>query len=183
MLTSAVGALEPRLAGFRISVAEDVPLESSGKTVHTQLWRWSRVDCRSGGVNEVTGAILDSALRIHRAIGPGLLESVYEVLLARELRKSGLEVRTQEPIPVWIDSERIEIGFRADLIVEGAVLVELKSVAKLAPVHSKQLLTYLRLSRLRVGLLLNFGECLLKDGITRIVNDLPEGSIPTVDRS
>jgi GxxExxY protein len=93
---------------------------------------------------------------------------------------SGLDVRVQEPIPIRIDGYQIEIGFRADMVVGEAVLVELKSASRLAPVHSKQLLTYLRLSGLRVGLLLNFGEFLLKNGIIRVVNDLAEGSFPTL---
>ena len=124
--------------------------------------------------NEVTAAIIDTALDIHRRLGPGLLESVYQKVLSHELKKRHFEVVEEQPIPVVWDGLKLEAGFRADLIVNGIVIVELKSVEAVAPVHKKQLLTYLRLADMRVGLLINFGEELLKKGIHRVVNNLPE---------
>jgi GxxExxY protein len=124
--------------------------------------------------NEVARLIVDAAYKIHTILGPGLLESVYETVLAYELEKRGLEVRRQMPLPVVYEKIKFDEGFRADLMVHGKVVVELKSVEKVAPVHKKQLLTYLRLADKRLGLLINFGEALIKDGITRIANRLPE---------
>ncbi|MBC8325925.1 MAG: GxxExxY protein [Verrucomicrobia subdivision 3 bacterium] len=124
--------------------------------------------------NEVSGAVVNCALRIHQKLGPGLLESVYQRILAYELRKAGLTVETEVPVPVEWDGHVIDESFRADLIVGGKVLVELKSVERIQPVHKKQTLTYLKLSNLQVGLLINFGASLLKEGIHRIVNDFPE---------
>jgi GxxExxY protein len=120
--------------------------------------------------NEISGKIVDSAYRIHTSLGPGLLESVYEAALALELDQGGLHVARQKAIPVFYAEQRLEMGFRADLIVEDAVIVEIKSVEVISPVHKKVLLTYLRLTDKRVGLLLNFNVNLIKDGITRIVN-------------
>lgn len=125
--------------------------------------------------NEIAHQILDSAYRVHSKLGPGLFESVYEAALAYELAQRGLNVSRQFPIPVIYESIQIEAGFRADLLVEGKVIVELKSIEAIAPVHHKQLLTYLRLSNTRLGLLLNFNVPRLKEGITRLVNHLPEG--------
>lgn len=127
-------------------------------------------------INQVSGEILDTAIDVHRRLGPGLLESVYEAVLAYELRKRGLRVDVQVPVPVLWEEVRLEIGFRADLIVEDLVPVELKSAEHVAPVHKKQVLTYLRLTSLQLGLLINFGEELLKNGFSRIVNRLPEDS-------
>jgi GxxExxY protein len=124
--------------------------------------------------NEIAKIIVDAAYKIHKTLGPGLFESVYQVILAHELRQRGLRVEVEQPIPVVWDTVQIEIGFRADLIVEDKVIVELKSVEKTAPVHKKQLITYLRLADKRLGLLINFGEELIKDGITRLVNGLQE---------
>lgn len=124
--------------------------------------------------NEVSGAIVDAAYQLHAKLGPGLLESVYEELLAYELAKRGLKVERQKQVPVVYDGKKIELGFRADLVVEDVVMVELKSVETLAPVHKKQLLTYLKISGLRLGLLINFGAPLIKDGIIRIANGLSE---------
>jgi GxxExxY protein len=118
--------------------------------------------------------IVATAVEIHRHLGPGLLESVYQVVLARELTKLGLRVEKEVPIRVVWDNLTFEAGFQADLIVEGMVIVELKSVEKIAPVHKNVLLTYLRLSDKRLGLLLNFGEEVLRDGIHRVVNGLEE---------
>ncbi len=124
--------------------------------------------------NDVTGVIVDASLRIHQKLGPGLLESVYETILARELKKRGLGVKQQQAIPVVWDDVKLDHGFRADLVVEGKVIVEVKSLEELHPVHSKQLLTYLKLADKRVGLLINFGERYIRDGIHRVVNNLPE---------
>src|SRR5882672_915095 len=124
--------------------------------------------------NQLSKIILDAAFKVHTGTGPGLLESVYEVTLAHELRKAGLRVERQVAIPIRYDELTFDEGFRADLLVEGKVIVELKSVEQLIRVHSKQVLTQLRLSDCRLGLLINFGEVHLKNGIERIVNGLPE---------
>ncbi len=124
--------------------------------------------------NEIAKIIVDACFYIHTNLGPGLLESVYEVVLARELTDRGLNIKRQIAIPIEWKNITFDEGFRADLIIENKVLVELKSVQKTSPVHQKQLLTYLRLTELRLGLLINFGEALIKDGIKRIVNNLPE---------
>jgi GxxExxY protein len=124
--------------------------------------------------NEIAKQIVDAAFKVHTVLGPGLLESVYEAALAYELAKRGCQVERQKPLPVVYESVRLEEGFRADLAVAGKVLVELKSVETVAPVHKKQLLTYLRLADKRLGLLINFGAPRFKEGVTRIVNDLRE---------
>jgi GxxExxY protein len=121
-------------------------------------------------VEALAREVIDAAFKVHQALGPGLLESVYEIVLARELAHRGITVERQKPVPIRYDGLVFDEGFRADLLVEGSVLVELKSVESLAPLHAKQLLTYLRLMDLRLGLLLNFGSPLLKDGVKRIVN-------------
>lgn len=124
--------------------------------------------------NEVAKQIVDAAFRVHTSLGPGLLESVYEVVLAYELEQRGLRVVRQQPVPVVYQGTRIEMGFRADEIVEDKVVVEIKSVESIAPVHKKQLLTHLRLADKRLGLLINFNVALIKDGITRIANGMPD---------
>ena len=124
--------------------------------------------------NDVAKQIVDVAFNIHKAYGPGLLESVYEAIMAYELRKRGLTVSRQQPIPVVHEEVRVGIGFRADLIVQGKVVVEIKSIEAIGPVHKKQLLTYLRLADKRLGLLINFNVELIKNGISRVVNQLPE---------
>ena len=124
--------------------------------------------------NEVATTIVDACFRIHTSLGPGLLESVYETVLAHELRQRGLHVQRQTPVPVSWCGMQFDEGFRADLIVEDLVIVELKSVEQVAPVHAKQLLTYLRLTGKRLGLLANFGEARMKDGLKRVVNGLPD---------
>jgi GxxExxY protein len=128
--------------------------------------------------NDVSAVVLDAAIEVHRQLGPGLLESVYETCLAYVLRRRGLTVDQQVPIPICFDGIEFEQGFRADLIVNGIVLVELKSVERLARVHRKQVLTYLRLSRIRLGLLVNFGEPLIKDGFHRLANGLVDDGRP-----
>ena len=122
--------------------------------------------------NEISKTIVNTAFQIHCKLGPGLLESVYEELMCYELRKQGLKVERQRGIPVVWNELKMEIGFRADLIVENKVIIELKSVETIAPVHPKQLLTYLRLTGLKLGLLINFNEPLIKNGIIRITNNL-----------
>ena len=122
--------------------------------------------------NEVARLIADAAYQVHTALGPGLLESVYEEVLAYELRKRDLKVLRQEPIPLVYESIQLDLAFVADLLVEDLVIVELKSMEKVAPVHKKQLLTYLRLADKKLGLLINFGEALIKNGISRVVNGL-----------
>ena len=125
--------------------------------------------------NDVGTVIVDAALAVHRGLGPGLLESVYEIILSHELRKRGLRMERQVPITIHYDGLQVEGGFRADMIVEGKVIVELKSVEKVQAVHRKQIQTYLRLTGCKLGYLLNFGSALMKDGITRAVNGLEEG--------
>ena len=120
--------------------------------------------------NAIAKEIVDAAFRIHTTLGPGVLESVYDTVLAYELGRRGLRTVRQQPIPVLYENVRIDTGFRADLVVEDKVIVETKSVESLAPVHKKQLLTYLRLADKRLGLLINFHMVLIKDGITRVVN-------------
>jgi len=120
--------------------------------------------------NQIGDAIVESGIYLHKSLGPGLLETVYEVLFARILQKRGLQVARQVPIPINFEGETFSEGFRADLIVEKKVIVELKSVEKVIPVHKKQLLTYLRLTGLKLGYLMNFGDNLMKDGIARIIN-------------
>ena len=124
--------------------------------------------------NEIARIIVDAALKIHRNLGPGLLESVYEATLAHELRARGLPVTQHLGVPVNYDGVRLGLGFRADLVVDHKVLIEIKSVESIAPVHRKQLQTYLRLMDLHLGLLINFNVELIKDGIQRVVNRLPE---------
>jgi len=124
--------------------------------------------------NEIAREVVDAAYRVHTRLGPGLLESVFEAVLAYELGKRGLQVVRQQPIPVVYDDLRLDEGYRADIVAEDKVIVELKSVEAVAPVHKKQLLTYLRLADKRLGLPVNFGAALIKDGITRVVNGLEE---------
>jgi GxxExxY protein len=124
--------------------------------------------------NAIGKIVVDAAVQVHRELGPGLLETVYEVVLARELEHRGLRVERQVPVPVVYRGLRFEEGFRADIVVEGKVILELKSVEQLSKVHGKQVFTYLKLKGLKVGFLLNFGANLMKDGIERIVNGLFE---------
>ena len=126
-------------------------------------------------LDDVTSAIIAASIGIHRNLGPTLLESVYEIVLASVLARRGLAVARQQPINFSYDGIEFEHGFRIDLLVENAVIVEVKSLERFDRVHPKQLLTYLRLMDLRVGLLLNFGAATMKEGIKRVVNDLPPG--------
>lgn len=120
--------------------------------------------------NDIGRVIVDCAVQLHMALGPGLLESVYETLLAHRLQQAGLKVARQVSIPIMFDGIQFEEGFRADLVVEDKVIVELKSVEALNKAHKKQVLTYLKLTSLKLGFLLNFGEAVMKDGIHRIIN-------------
>jgi GxxExxY protein len=129
-------------------------------------------------LDDITGGVIDAAVKIHKSLGPGLLESVYEAVLARDLERRGFRIERQKPISFEWDGLLFNEGFRIDLLVESCVVVELKSIEKLAPVHSKQLLTYLRLLNLQVGLLINFGAPTLKEGLHRIVNNLPRSASP-----
>ena len=122
--------------------------------------------------NEISKIIVNTCFEIHVELGPGLLESVYEEILYLELKRQGLRVERQKPVQVVWKDQIVGEGFRSDLIVENKVIVELKSVETVAPVHKKQLLTYLKLTDLKLGLLINFNETLIKNGITRIVNKL-----------
>ena len=126
--------------------------------------------------NEIAKELLDAAFVVHTKLGPGLLESVYEVVLAYELKKRGLTAERQKPMPILYDNIRFDEAFRSDLVVNGKVIAELKSVEALLPLHAKQLLTQLRLSGLKLGLLINFGEAHLKNGIKRVIN----GQLDTV---
>ena len=128
-------------------------------------------------IDDITGIIVNAAIEIHKELGSGLLESVYEAVLAKYLREQGLAVQNQAPVNFEFHGIQFNEGFRCDLLVENVVVVELKSVEKIAPVHQKQLLTYLRLMRLEVGLLINFGGATLKEGLQRVVNrHLPSAS-------
>lgn len=122
--------------------------------------------------NDITGSIVDCCVKIHKTLGPGLLESVYEEVLTYELHRKKLRCDRQVSIPVQYDNINMDLGFRADLIVEDRVIVELKSIEKVLPLHKKQLLTYLKLTGKKVGLLINFNVNLMKDGIVRIANGL-----------
>jgi GxxExxY protein len=124
--------------------------------------------------NEIAKQIVDAAYKIHTTLGPGLFESVYETIMAQELASRGLHLMRQQALPVVWENIHLEAGFRADLIVENKVIVEIKSVETIAPVHRKQLLTYLRLANKRLGILINFDVELIKDGISRVVNGLAE---------
>ena len=122
--------------------------------------------------NELATIIVDAAFRIHNSLGPGLLENVYQAALSYELKKRGLSVALERGIPAIYEDVNLDVGFRADIIVNNKVIIEIKSFEALSPVHSKILLTYLRLADMRLGLLINFNVALIKDGIRRVVNNL-----------
>ena len=124
--------------------------------------------------NEIAKEVVDAAFRVHTKLGPGLLESVYEVVLAHELKKKGFSIIRQKAVSIKYDDLVFDVGFRADIIVEDLVILELKSVEATVPVHKKQLLTYLRLADKKLGLLINFGAPLIKNGVSRIVNGLKD---------
>lgn len=122
--------------------------------------------------NEIAKIVVDACFRIHSKLGPGLFESVYEEILTFELRKNGLDVKRQVPIPLVYEQIKLEAGFRADMVINNILVIELKSVEQISSVHKKQLLTYLKLMDKKLGLLINFNVDLIKNGITRIVNNL-----------
>jgi GxxExxY protein len=122
--------------------------------------------------NEIGAVIVDTAYNLHKSLGSGLLESVYEIILAKLLSKKGLSVQRQVSIPIEYEEEHFDEGFRVDLFIEGKVIIELKSVEKIANAHKKQLLTYLKLTNTKLGFILNFGAELMKDGIVRIINGI-----------
>ena len=121
-------------------------------------------------LNDITGQIIDASIKVHTALGPGLLESAYEACLAHELRKRGLKVGVQIELPIEYDGIRLDVGYRIDMMVEGTVIVELKAVSEVLPIHEAQLLSYLKLSHKKIGLLINFHVLRLKDGIKRMAN-------------
>ena len=120
--------------------------------------------------NDITGQIVDAAMNVHTALGPGLLENAYEACLAHELKKRGLEVERQKELPIQYDGQTIDAGYRLDLLVDNTVIVELKAVADIAPIHHAQIISYLKLGKKPVGLLINFNVQRLKDGIKRFAN-------------
>ncbi|MGE0636519.1 MAG: GxxExxY protein [Bacteroidia bacterium] len=122
--------------------------------------------------NELSAVLVNIFLKVHKELGPGLLESVYEEIVSFELAEAGFEFTRQQAIPVIYQNKKLEIGFRADIIVENKVIIEIKSIDTIAPVHQKQLLTYLKLTDIKLGLLVNFNVNLIKDGICRVVNNL-----------
>jgi GxxExxY protein len=124
--------------------------------------------------NEIGTIVIESAIKVHQALGPGLLESVYEIVLAHELQQRGLQAERQVAVPIVYENIRFVEGFKADIIVNGKVVLELKSVEQVTPAHKKQIQSYLRLTGCKLGYLLNFGEALMKKGITRAVNGLEE---------
>lgn len=123
-------------------------------------------------INEISGEIVDAAIKVHSALGPGLLESAYEACMLFELHKRGLKAASQVELPVLYEEVKIDVGYRIDLLVEDSIVLELKSVEKINPLHRAQLLSYLKLSNKKLGLLLNFNVVLMKDGIERIANNL-----------
>jgi len=133
-------------------------------------------------LDSITRRIIGAAIEVHRRLGPGLLESAYQVCLAFELRHLGIEVEEQKPLPVIYRDVKLDCGYRLDLVVEDSVVVEIKAVDQLAPIHDAQLLSYLRLSGKRVGLLINFHVRVLKNGLKRIVNDFPDSVRSTSDK-
>lgn len=123
--------------------------------------------------NEISAAVVDAAIQIHRRLGPGLYESVYEAILAHELVKRGLQIKRQVAVALQYDELTFDEAFKADLLVENKVMIELNSLETLLPVHRKQLLTYIKLANVRLGLLLNFGATFMKDGVERVANHMP----------
>lgn len=149
------------------------------RDAETQRGIDSSASSRLGGeleINVITERVIGACIEIHKQLGPGLLESAYEECLCHELTLAGLRFERQKPLPVSYKSVRLDCGFRLDLVVEGKVIVELKTVDQLAPIHDAQLLTYLKLSGLTVGLLINFNVPVLKDGLKRIVNNFQDSS-------
>ena len=123
-------------------------------------------------LNEITGKIIEFSIKVHKALGPGMLEGAYEICLMHELVKHGFRVERKKQLPIMYDGVRLDAGYRIDLIVNRSVIVEVKAVDKLHPVHSAQLLSYLRMTGVKLGLLINFNMKMLREGVKRIVNDL-----------
>jgi GxxExxY protein len=132
-------------------------------------------------LNRITETIIGAAIKVHRVLGPGLLESAYAACLAFEIADSGLKVETEKPLPVVYRQVRLDCGYRLDLLVEEKVIVEIKAIERLMPIHQAQLLSYLKISGIKVGLLINFNVMLLKHGVQRVANDFPDSlrSLPT----
>jgi GxxExxY protein len=128
-------------------------------------------------LDSITRRIIGAAIEVHRRLGPGLLESAYETCLAYELREIGYKIEQQKPLPIVYKDVRLDCGYRLDLVIEDSVIVEVKAVEQLAPIHDAQLLSYLRLSEKRVGLIINFHVRVLKNGLKRIVNDYPDSAV------
>jgi GxxExxY protein len=127
-------------------------------------------------LDQISHGIIGAAIEVHRHLGPGLLESAYEACLAFEIKKLGMKVEEQKPLPVVYKEVKLDCGYRLDLVVEDEIIVEIKAIEKLLPIHDAQLLSYLRLTRKKVGLLMNFHVPVLKDGLKRIVNDFPDSA-------
>jgi GxxExxY protein len=125
-------------------------------------------------LNKITETIISGAINVHRTLGPGLLESAYEACMVFELAQAGLKVEQQKPLPIVYREVKLECGYRLDLMIENEVIIEVKSIEKLMPIHQAQLLSYLKLSECKVGLLINFNVKVLKDGIKRVVNNFPD---------
>ncbi len=127
-------------------------------------------------LDQITHGIIGAAIEVHRHLGPGLLESAYEACLVFEIKRLGMKVEVQKPLPVVYKDVKLDCGYRLDLVVEDEIIVEIKAIEKLLPIHDAQLLSYLRLARKRVGLLMNFHVPVLKDGLKRIVNEFPDSA-------
>jgi GxxExxY protein len=138
----------------------------------------NRRDAETQSFNELTERVIGACIEIHRALGPGLLESAYEECLCYELSQAGIKFERQKPLPVHYKDVKLDCGYRLDLVVEGKIIIELKAVESLLPIHEAQLLTYLKLSGLTLGLLINFNVVMLKQGIKRIVNNFQDSASP-----
>jgi GxxExxY protein len=138
----------------------------------------NRRDAETQSFNELTERVIGACIEIHRALGPGLLESAYEECLSYELSIAGISFERQKPLPVHYKNVQLDCGYRLDLVVEGKIIIELKAVESLLPIHEAQLLTYLKLSGLTLGLLINFNVAMLKQGIKRIVNNFQDSASP-----
>ena len=148
-------------------------MESMGKMNTAEIAESAEMT-KGESLNRITESVIGAAIEVHRALGPGLLESAYEACLSFELVQHGLKVEQQKPLPVIYQEVKLDCGYRLDLLVEELVIVEVKAVDRLAPIHQAQLLSYLRLSGCKVGLLMNFNVKVMKDGIRRVVNDFPD---------
>ena len=132
-------------------------------------------------LDQITRQVIGAAIEVHKAIGPGLLESAYQACLAFEVRQRGLKVEEQVPLPVLYKEVKLDCGYRLDLLIEDSVIVEIKAAEQLSPIHDAQLLSYLRMAHKHVGLLINFHNRVLKNGLKRIVNEFPDSAFPAVN--